>query len=108
MSWKSRSQSDCLEASEVKNTVLVSGQERSLGRLFLFGISLCNVRISTSCSTLANAHRLVSTYVVACFFIFITLLVLGSFGLIWSALLVIESLPSFAEDLADLACEQGN
>ena len=74
-----------------------------LGRLFLLGISLCDVLISTSSSTLTNAHRLISTYVVGCLFVLIALLVLSSLGLVGSTLLVIESLPSFSKDLADLA-----
>jgi len=75
----------------------------SLGRLFLFGISLCDVPISTSCSTLANAHRLISTYIVACLFIFITLLVLSSLCLVWGSLLLVECLPALTENLANLA-----
>ena len=83
----------------------VRGKKRSLRRLFLLSISLCDVLISTSCSTFANAHRLFSTYVVGCLLIFIPLLVLSSLGLIWSTLLVIQCLPSLAEDLADLTCK---
>ena len=75
-----------------------------LRRLFLLSISLCDVPISTSCSTLANAHRLFSTYVVGRLFILIALLVLSSLGLVWSTLLVVQRLPSLAEDLANLAC----
>ena len=78
-----------------------------LRRLFLLGISLCDVPISTSCSTLANAHRLLSTYVVGRLLIFVALLVLSSLGLIRSTLLVIQCLPSLAEDLADLAWNNG-
>lgn len=80
--------------------------DEDLGRLFLFGISLCDVLISTSCSTLANAHRLFSTYVVASLLILVALLVLSSLGLIRSALLVVQSLPSLTEDLANLACDR--
>lgn len=76
----------------------------ALRRLFLLSVSLCGVLISTSCSTLANAHRLLSTYVVGRLLILIALLVLSSLGLIWSTLLVVQGLPSLTEDLADLAC----
>jgi hypothetical protein len=82
----------------------VRGMKRSLRRLFLLGISLCDVPISTSCSTFANAHRLFSTYVVGRLLIFITLLILSGLGLIWSTLLVVQCLPSLAENLADLTC----
>jgi hypothetical protein len=49
---------------------------------------------------------------VAGFFVFVTLLIRGCFGLIWLALLHVESLPSLPEDLADLSwimqAESGN
>lgn len=83
----------------------VRSRRSHLRRLFLLGVSLRDVLISTSCSTLANADRLVSTYVVASLLILITLLVLSSLGLIGSALLVVQCLPSLTEDLADLACK---
>ena len=88
----------------VVNAVQVQEEmSKSLRRLFLLGISLCDVLISTSCSTLANAHRLISTYVVASLLILITLLVRGSLGLVRSTLLVVQSLPALTEDLADLS-----
>jgi hypothetical protein len=77
-------------------------QTKRLRRLFLFGISLCNVRISTSCSTFANAHRLCSTYVVRGFLIFVALLVLSRLGLIGGSLLVIQGLPALTKDFSDL------
>ena len=66
---------------------------------------LLQVPISTSRCTFTNARRCFSTYVIASLLIFISLLVLGSLGLIWSALLLVQCLPSLTEDLADLACE---
>ena len=75
---------------------------------FLLGISLSDISISTSCYTLANAHRLFSTYVVASLLILISLLVLSSLGLIWSTLLLVQSLPSLTKDLADLTCEEAS
>jgi len=83
----------------------VRSRRSHLRRLFLLGVSLRDVLISTSCSTLANADRLVSTYVVASLLILITLLVLSSLGLVGSTLLVVQCLPSLTEDLADLACK---
>lgn len=54
--------------------------------------------------TFANAHRLVSTYVVRSLLILISLLILSGLGLIWSALLVVERLPSLTKNLANLTC----
>lgn len=75
---------------------------RTLLFLFLLGVSLCDVPVSTSCCTLANAHRLIGTYVVAGLLIFIPLLILSSLGLIRSALLLVQSLPALTKNLADL------
>jgi hypothetical protein len=81
----------------------MSSHVGGLTRFLLLGISLCDVLVSTSCCTLANADRLLSTYVVLCLLVFVTLLVLSSLGLIWSSLLLVQGLPPLAEDLADLA-----
>ena len=44
------------------------------------------------------------THIVASLFTLVALLVGLGFGLIWLALLRVEGLPAFTEDLADLAC----
>lgn len=44
-----------------------------------------------------------TTYIVAGLLVLVTLLVLGSLGLVWAALLLVQGLPSLTEDLADLA-----
>jgi hypothetical protein len=75
--------------------------------LLISSIGLCDVLISTSGSTLANAHRLISTYIVACLLFLVSLLVLSGLGLVRSTLLVVQSLPSLSEDFANLACEGG-
>ncbi len=76
---------------------------KSLRRLFFLGISLCDVLVSTSCSTLTNVHRLIGTYVVGGLLFLVTLLVRGSLGFVRGALLIVQRLPSLAENLADLA-----
>lgn len=43
-------------------------------------------------------------YVIASFFFLVTLLISGSFLLIGVALLLVQRLPAFAQELADLAC----
>jgi len=94
------------EIGQCRRCELRCEQERKpLRRLFLLSISLCDVLVSTSSSTLANAHRLFSTYVVACFLILVSLLVLSGLGFIWSTLLVVQSLPSLSKNLSDLSCD---
>ena len=43
------------------------------------------------------------TYVVLGLLLFVSLLIGGSFGLIWGALLLVQSLPLVSKDFADLA-----
>lgn len=73
----------------------------SLTRFFL-GIGLNDASISTPTCTTANAHRLFGTYIVRRLLVLITLLVLLCLGLVWTTLLIVESLPSLTENLADL------
>jgi hypothetical protein len=90
---------------EVKTVVEVRVSKNDLVLFIFIGISLYDVPISPPCCNFEKAQRLFSTYVVASLLIFISLLVLSSLGLIWSALLLIQCLPSLTEDLADLTCE---
>jgi hypothetical protein len=73
-----------------------------LTRFFLLGISLRDVLVSTS-SALLDADRLCGTYVICGLFILIALLILSSLGFIWGSLLLVQGLPSLAENLANLA-----
>lgn len=82
-----------------------SCQESNLARLFL-GISLHDASISAA-GTFADADRLLGTYIVRSLLVLVALLVLLCLGLVGGALLVVEGLPSLAEDLADLACGSG-
>jgi hypothetical protein len=68
-----------------------------LGRLFLLLVGL-----QTSLVCCCYSAVLESTYVVGLLLILVSLLVGGSLGLIRSTLLLVKSLPSLTEELADL------
>ena len=78
-----------------------------LARLLFLGISLHDASISAA-RTFAADHRLLGTYIVRSLFVLVALLVLLCLGLVRGALLVVEGLPSLAENLADLACNRSS